>query len=146
MEQVEYDSSIKGINIMSITLTTPLSFTINGVTEQDSIGASTSCVYDFQGMTVSVTYKIGPSVGGNPASLNQGAAAQANGYVLLVTFNVNTGVWSYTYGGQSGGGTLTGVALTSWQNIFIAERNTLEGQVSVTGGLMPGTQVNWTQL
>jgi hypothetical protein len=78
--------------------------------------------------------------------LNQGAAAQANGYVLLVTFNVNTGVWSYTYGGQSGGGTLTGVALTSWQNIFIAERNTLEGQVSVTGGLMPGTQVNWTQL
>jgi hypothetical protein len=131
---------------MSITLTTPVSFTINGVVESDTLGVATSVMYDFQGMAITATYKIGTALTGTPLSLNQGPAALANGYVLIVQFNVNTGVWSYTYGGQSGGGTLTGVALTSWQNIFIAERNTLEGQVSVTGGLMPGTQVNWTQL
>ena len=131
---------------MSITLTAPVTFTINGITENDTIGAATSVLFDFQGMTITATYKIGTALIGSPLSLNQGAAAQANGYVLIVQFNVNTGVWSYNYGGQSGGGTLTGSALTSWQNIFIAERNTLEGQVSVTGGLMAGTQVNWTQL
>ena len=131
---------------MSITLTTPVAFTINGVTEDDTIGAATSVMCDFQGMIITVTYKIGTALIGSPLSLNQGPAALANGYVLIVQFNVNTGVWSYNYSGQSGGGTLTGSALTSWQNIFIAERNTLEGQVSVTGGLMPGTQVNWTQL
>ena len=131
---------------MSITLTTPVSFTINGVVESDTLGVATSVMYDFQGMAITATYKIGTALTGTPLSLNQGPAALANGYVLIVQFNVNTGVWSYTYGGQSGGGTLTGVALTSWQNIFIAERNTLEGQVSVTGGLMPGTEVNWTQL
>jgi hypothetical protein len=131
---------------MSITLTTPVSFTINGIVESDIIGAATSVLFDFQGMNITATYKIGTALTGSPVTLNQGAAAQANGYVLTVQFNVNTGVWSYTYGGQSGGGTLTGAALTSWQNIFIAERNTLEGQVSVAGGLMPGTQVNWTAL
>jgi hypothetical protein len=131
---------------MSITLTTPVSFTINGVVESDTLGVATSVMYDFQGMAITATYKIGTALTGTPLSLNQGPAALANGYVLIVQFNVNTGVWGYTYGGQSGGGTLTGAALTSWQNIFIAERNTLEGQVSVTGGLMPGTQVNWTQL
>ena len=131
---------------MSITLTTPVAFTINGVVESDTIGAATSVMYDFQGMNITATYKIGTALTGSPLSLNQGAAAQANGYVLTVQFNVNTGVWSYTYGTASGGGTLTGAALTSWQNIFIAERNTLEGQVSVSGGLMPGTQVNWTAL
>jgi|HubBroStandDraft_1064217.scaffolds.fasta_scaffold16310_1 hypothetical protein len=131
---------------MSINLTTPLSFTINGVTEDDTIGAATSVYFDFQGMNIVATYKIGTALVGSPIALNQGAAAQANGYVLTVQFNVNTGAWSYTYGTQSGGGTLTGAALTSWQNIFIAERNTLEGQVSVSGGLMPGTIVSWTSL
>jgi hypothetical protein len=131
---------------MSITLTTPVSFTINGVVENDTIGAATSVLYDFQGMNITATYKIGTALTGSPVSLNQGAAAQSNGYVLTVQFNVNTGVWSYTYGTQSGGGTLTGAALTSWQNIFIAERNTLEGQVSVSGGLMPGVQNNWASL
>jgi hypothetical protein len=131
---------------MSITLTTPVAFTINGVTENDTIGAATSVLYDFQGMNITATYKIGTALTGSPITLNQGAAALANSYVLTVQFNVNTGIWTYSYGTQSGGGTLTGAALTSWQNIFIAERNTLEGQVSVTGGLMPGTQVNWTAL
>lgn len=131
---------------MSITLTTPVAFTINGVTEDDTIGAATSVMYDFQGMIIIATYKIGTALVGSPLSLNQGPAALANGYVLTVTFNVNTGVWSYNYGGQSGGGTLIGAALSSWQNLFIAERNTLEGQVAVNGGLMPGTITMWVEL
>ena len=129
---------------MSITLTTPVAFTINGVTENDTIGAATSCVYDFQGMMMTVTYKIGTALTGSPLSLNQGAAALANGYVLIVTFNLNTGAWSYTYGTQSGGGTLTGTPLTTQQNNFIALRNQLEAFVDVVGGLMPGTAVAWT--
>jgi hypothetical protein len=32
------------------------------------------------------------------------------------------------------------------QNTFIANRNTIEADVSVSGGLLPGTQVNWTAL
>jgi hypothetical protein len=131
---------------MSITLTTPVSFTINGVTESDLIGAATSVLYDFQGMTLTVTYKIGPSLSGSPLALNQGAAALANGYVLIVAFNVNTGAWSYTYASASGGGTLTGAALTTQQTNFIALRNQLEGYVNVSGGLMPGTEVSWTTL
>jgi hypothetical protein len=129
---------------MSITLTTPVAFTINGVTENDTIGAATSCLYDFQGMTMTVTYKIGTALTGNPLSLNQGAAALANGYVLIVTFNLNTGAWSYTYGAQSGGGTLTGTPLTTQQTNFIALRNQLEAFVDVVGGLLPGTAVAWT--
>jgi hypothetical protein len=101
-------------------------------------------MYDFQGRTVTVTYKIGTALVSN--SLNQGAAALTNGYQLVVNFNLATGAWSYTYGTQSGGGTLTGTPLTTQQTNFIALRNQLEAFVDVTGGLMPGTQVNWTQV
>lgn len=131
---------------MSITLTTPVSFTINGVGETDLVGAATSCTYDFQGMTMTVVYKIGPSITGSPLTLNQGPAAIANGYVLTVTFNLNTGAWSYTYGTQSGGGTLTGTPLTTQVTNFISLRNQLEAFVDVVGGLMPGTAVPWTTL
>ena len=129
---------------MSITLTTPVAFTIAGVTETDTIGAATGCMYDFQGRTLTVTYKIGTALVSN--SLNQGAAALANGYVLTVNFNMYTGVWSYTYGTQSGGGTLTGSLLTTQQTNFIALRNQLEAFVDVAGGLMPGTDVPWVAL
>jgi hypothetical protein len=129
---------------MSITLTTPVSFTINGVTETDTIGAATSCLYDFQSRALTVTYKIGTALVGN--SLNQGPAALANGYTLTVQFNLSTGAWSYTYGTQSGGGTITGTPLTTQQTNVIALRNQLEAFVDVTGGLLPGTDVPWTQI
>ena len=131
---------------MSITLTTPVSFTIVGVTETDTIGAATSLLQDFQAMTYTAVYKIGTALTGTPLALNQGAAAIANGYVLTVVFNLNTGVWTYTYGPTSGGGTLTGAALTTLQNTFIANRNAIEADVSVSGGLLPGTQNNWASL
>ncbi len=131
---------------MSITLTVPVSFTIAGVTETDTIGAATSLMQDFQAMTYTAVYKIGTALIGTPLALNQGAAAIANGYVLTVVFNLNTGVWTYTYGPTTGGGTLSGASLTALQNTFIAARNAIEADVSVSGGLLPGTQVNWTQL
>lgn len=132
---------------MSITLTTPVAFTINGVTETDTIGALVSIFQDFQAMTQTAVYKLGTSITGNPPTLNQGAAALANNYVLTVVFNINTGVWSYTYASLSGGGTLApGATLTGLQNQFIAARNQAETFVSVAGGLLPGTQVNWVAL
>lgn len=131
---------------MSITLTTPVAFTINGVTETDTIGAAISLMQDFQAMTYTAVYKIGTALNGNPLALNQGPAAAANGYVLTVFFNLNTGVWTYTYGPLSGGGTVSGAQLTALQTTFIANRNTLESYVSVSGGLMPGTIVTWSAL
>lgn len=129
-----------------ITLTTPVAFTINGVNENDTIGACVSVHQDFQAMTLTAVYMIGPAVSGNPPALNQGAAALANGYLLTVTMNLNTGVWSYSYAGITGGGTLVGATLTSQQAQFIAMRNQAEAFVAVAGGLMPGVQTNWTQL
>ena len=132
---------------MSITLTTPVAFTIAGVTETDTIGVCTSITQNFQAFTQTVTYNLGTALVGSPLVLNQGPSALANGYVLTVVFNINTGVWSYTYAGLSGGGTLApGATLTGLQNQFIAARNQAEGFVSVSGGLLPGTQVNWTTL
>jgi hypothetical protein len=132
---------------MSITLTSPVVITIAGITETDTIGALTGLSQDFQGMTQTATYKIGTALIGTPLSLNQGPAALANGYVLVVVFNINTGAWTYTYAGQSGGGVLApGATLTGLQNQFIASRNQAEVFVAVSGGLLPGTQVPWTVL
>lgn len=131
---------------MSITLTTPVSITIAGVTENDTIAAMTSFHQDFQAMTYTAVFKVGTALSGNPLTLNQGPFALANGYVLTVVFNVNTGVWTYTYGGASGGGTLSGAALTTLQNQMIAVRNQGEANVAVSGGLLPGVQANWTVL
>lgn len=131
---------------MSITLTTPVAFTINGLTETDTVGAATSCTYDSQAMSLTVVYSIGPALAGSPQNLVLGPAAAANGYLLTVRFNLNTGAWSYTYGPLAGGGVLTGTILSTQQANFIALRNQLEAFVSVSGGLMAGTQVNWTVL
>src|ERR1700675_939962 len=132
---------------MSITLTTPVAITIAGVTETDTIGALVRIDQDFQAMTQTAVYMLGTALIGSPLALNQGPYALANGYILTVTFNINTGVWSYTYAGTSGGGTLApGATLTGLQAQFIAARNQAEAFVSVSGGLMPGTQVNWAVL
>lgn len=132
---------------MSINLTTPVAITIAGVTENDTIGALSVLHQDFQAMTQTAIYNIGTALAGNPLALNQGPFGIANGYVLTVVFNINTGVFTWIYAGQSGGGTLApGATLTGLQNQFIAQRNQAESFVSVSGGLLPGTQVNWTAL
>jgi hypothetical protein len=132
---------------MSITLTTPVVFTIAGVTENDTVAALTSIYQDFQGMTQTAIYNIGTAISGNPLTLAQGSLAQTNGYNLKVIFNINTGVWTYTYAGNSGGGTLApGATLTGLQTQFIAARNQAEAFVASAGGLLPGTITTWTQL
>ena len=132
---------------MSITLTTPIAFTIAGVTENDTIGALVSIYQDFQAMTQTAVYKLGTALAGTPPTLTVGPASIANGYLLVVVFNVNTGVWTYAYAGQAGGGTLApGATLTGLQTQFMAARNQAETFVAVTGGLLPGTQVPWSAL
>jgi hypothetical protein len=132
---------------MSITLTTPISITIAGVTEVDSIGACTSLTQDFQGMSYIATFKLGTALTGSPLSLNQGPSSIANNYVLTVVFNLNTGVYTWTYANLSGGGTLApGASLTALQTQFIASRNQAEAFVAVAGGLLPGTIVTWAVL
>jgi len=132
---------------MSITLTTPIVLTIAGVTETNTIGALVSIAQDFQAFTQTAIYKLGTALTGSPLSLNQGPFALAHNYVLTVVFNINTGVWTYTYANLSGGGTLApGATLTGLQAQFMASRNQAEAFVAVAGGLLPGTQVPWTQL
>src|ERR1700721_1285719 len=108
---------------MSITLTTPVAFTIAGVTETDTIGALTSIVQDFQGMTQTAIYKLGTALTATPIALTQGPAALANGYLLTVVLNMNTGVYTWSYAGHSGGGTVLTAALTPLQTQFMAARN-----------------------
>ncbi len=72
---------------MSITLTTPVSFTIGGVTENDTIGALTSLTQDFQGNIQTAVYNIGTAIAGTPPALNQGAAAAAIVAQLRATFD-----------------------------------------------------------
>src|ERR1700723_3434761 len=126
---------------MSITLTSPITLTIAGVTETDTIGALTSIYQDFQGMTQTAIYKIGPSIAGSPPFLNQGPFASTNGYSLQVILNMSTGVYTWSYAGNSGGGTVLTAALTPLQTNFMTARNQGEAFVSQAGGLLPGTQV-----
>ncbi len=63
---------------MSITLTTPVAFTIGGVTKTDTIGALVSLRQDFQAMTQTATYHIGPQLAGSPLSLYEGQLALTN--------------------------------------------------------------------
>jgi hypothetical protein len=84
------------------------------------------------------------TVAGNTWAVGQ--VITLNGLTTATWLNGHTGVWTYTYASLSGGGTLAGGTLTTLQNQFIAARNQAEAFVSAGGGLMPGTQVNWTVL
>ena len=77
---------------MSITLTSPVAFTIAGVTENDTIGALSTLHQDFQANTQTATYNIGTALTGSPLALNQGPLSITNGYVLIVIFHIDTGV------------------------------------------------------
>jgi len=128
-----------------ITLTTPIVIEIAGVTENDTIGALVSINQDFQALQQTAVYKLGGSVSGSPPVLNQGAFALANGYYLTVVLNMSTGVYTWTYAGNSGGGTvLPGAILTGLQTNFMAARN--QAEVFVATGLLAGVQTSWTGL
>jgi hypothetical protein len=127
-----------------ITLTTPIVLTIAGVTETDTIGVLTSIYQDFQAMTQTAVYKLGTAIAGSPPALNQGAFAGTNGYLLTVILNMSTGVYTWTYVGNSGGGTVVSATLAGLVTQFITARNQAETFVST--GLLAGTITAWVAL
>jgi hypothetical protein len=137
---------------LSITLTTPYTVSIGGVSvEDDTIGACTSMSVDYLGLIMNYTFKVG-TLTGSPANLNVGPYAQLQGQTISVnvyvgpniTGGLQTGNWYLNGVLQSS--IISGTILSPIITQLIANRNTAEGFVAVSGGLMPGTQVNWTQL
>jgi hypothetical protein len=132
---------------MSIALTSPYSVDINSVlVEDDTTGACTGMTMDFIANVMTYTFKIGVLTGsGASLNLNAGPYAQTNGQTVTVTVNMLTGAWSST-GPTAGSGVIPGSILNPIITQMIANRNTAEGFVAVSGGLMPGTTTAWTQL
>jgi hypothetical protein len=137
---------------MSITLTTPYTVAVNGSTvENDTIGACTSSSMDYLARVMTYTFKIG-SLTGSPANLNVGPYSQnppsqnivVNVYVGPTTSNQTFGQWYLNGVLQST--IISSTILNPIVAQLITDRNNAEGFVSVSGGLMPGTQVPWTQL
>lgn len=119
---------------MSITLTNPYTVSVNGTqVEDDTAGACTGLSIDFLARTYSVTFKMG-TLTGNPPNLNVGPTTGGQ------TF----GQWWLN--GVLQGSIIPAATLNSFVSQILGDRNTAEGFVSVSGGLMPGTQVPWTQL
>ncbi len=128
---------------MSITLTTPFTVTEDGVqVENDTVGACTGYAVDFEGSTMTYFFKIG-TLGGSPSNLIPGSIAATQNQNISVTVNLLTGAWTDNLGA---GGTIPGAILNPILTALIADRNNAEGFMSVSGGLMPGTQVPWTQI
>ena len=137
---------------MSITLTTPYTVSIGGVSvEDDTIGACTSMSVDYLGLIMNYTFKVG-TLTGSPANLNVGPYAQLQGQTISVnvyvgpniTGGLQTGNWYLNGVLQSS--IISGTILSPIITQLIANRNTAEGFVAVSGGLLPGSVTNWTQL
>jgi hypothetical protein len=137
---------------LSITLTTPYTVSIGGVSvEDDTIGACTSMSMDYLGLLMNYTFKVG-TLTGSPANLNVGPYAQLQGQTISVnvyvgpniTGGLQTGNWYLNGVLQSS--IISGTILSPIITQLIANRNTAEGFVAVSGGLLPGSVTNWTQL
>lgn len=135
---------------MSITLTNPYTVSVNGTqVEDDTAGACTGLSIDFLARTYSVTFKMG-TLTGNPPNLNVGPYANAT-QTITTTVYVGPTTGGQTFGqwwlnGVLQGSIIPAATLNSFVSQILGDRNTAEGFVSVSGGLMPGTQVPWTQL
>jgi hypothetical protein len=128
---------------MSIALTTPYTVSIGGTqVEDDTTGGCSAMTLDYLGHIMTYTFKVG-TLTGSPPQLNVGPYAQLQGQSITVTVNLSTGAWSDNIGGM---GTIPGSILNPIITQIIANRNSAEGFVAVSGGLMPGTTTAWTQL
>ena len=126
---------------MSITLTSPYTVSVNGSqVENDTVGACTGMSLDYLANVLTYSFAIG-GLTGSPANLNIGPYAQTNSQNVIVTVQLLTGGWSDNHGHS---GTIPGAILNPIITQLLANRNTAEGFVAVSGGLMPGTQVAWT--
>ena len=136
---------------MSIALTTPYTVAIGGVqVENDTIGACVSSSIDYLARTLTYTFKVG-TLTGSPSNLNVGPYAQLQGQTITVTVYIGTTNATQTTGQWFLNGVLQGSIIPSGTinpiiSTIIADRNTAEGFVAVSGGLMPGTTTAWTQL
>jgi hypothetical protein len=128
---------------MSITLTTPYAVTINGVqVENDTVGACTGYSVDFIANTMTYFFQIG-TLAGSPPNLVAGPIASLQNKFIQVTVNLLTAAWTDNIGGS---GVVPGSILNPIIAAFIADRNSAEAFMAVSGGLMPGTVTPWTAL
>jgi hypothetical protein len=126
---------------MSITLTSPYAISVNGTqVENDTVGACTGMSLDYLASVLTYSFAIGGLLGGN---LNVGPYAQTNNQNVVVTVQLQTGAWSDNHGHS---GVIPGAILNPIVTQLLANRNTAESFMAVSGGLMPGTQVAWTAL
>jgi len=136
---------------MSITLTTPYTVAIGGTqVEDDTAGACVSMSMDYLARVLTYTFKVG-TLTGSPSNLNVGPYAQQQGQIVTVTVYVGPTTATQTFGQWTLNGVLQGSIISSTilnpiVTQLLANRNTAEGFVAVSGGLMPGSTVAWTQL
>lgn len=137
---------------MSITLTTPYSVSINGTqVESDTAGACVSSSVDYLGKIMTYTYKVGTFTA-SPPTFNVGPYSQnppsqnivVSVYVGSTTGNQTFGQWWLN--GNLQPTIIATASLTASTAQLLSNRNTAENFASVSGGLMPGTQVPWTAL
>ncbi len=137
---------------MSIALTTAYVVNINGTQVEDDItGACTSMSMDYLARMMNYTFKIG-TLTGSPLNLNVGPYAQTNGQTISVNVYVGpniagglqTGTWFLN--GVQQAAVIPSGTINPIITQLLANRNTAEGFVAVSGGLLPGVVTNWTQL
>lgn len=137
---------------MSIALTTPYVVNINAIqVEDDTTGACTSMSMDYLARMMNYTFKIG-TLTGSPSNLNVGPYAQTNGQTISVNVYVGpniagglqTGTWFLN--GVQQAAVIPSGTINPIITQLLTNRNTAEGFVAVSGGLLPGVVTNWTQL
>jgi len=127
---------------MTINLTTPIGIAITGpnpVNETDSQAGITLLDVDYNAQIATFTIRQGTA---QVSILNAGVFP---GTVLL-SINMQTGAWTSTDSvnpSNNKSGTFTGAAFTTFVNMMKNLRNTVEGFVAGSSGILPGTQVNW---
>jgi hypothetical protein len=128
---------------MSITLTTPYTISVNGSqVEDDTIGACTGMTVDYIGNVMVYTFSVGTLIG-NPSNLVAGPYAIANNQQITITVQLLTGAWSDNHGHS---GIIPGSILNPIVAQLLANRNSAEGFMAVSGGLMPGVVTAWAAL
>jgi hypothetical protein len=136
---------------MSIALTTPYTVSIGGSqVENDISGDCTSMSMDYLARILTYTFKVG-TLTGSPVNLNVGPYAQLQGQVVTVMVYVGSTNTTQTFGQWWLNGTLQGTIIASATlnpivTQLLANRNTAEGFVAVSGGLLPGTTTAWAAL
>lgn len=128
---------------MSIALTTPFTVSLNGTqVENDTTGACIGYSVDYIGNALIYFFAIG-TLAGSPPNLVAGPQGQIQGKSIQVTVNLLTGAWSDNLGDS---GTIPGSILNPIVAQLLANRNSAEGFMAVSGGLMPGVVTAWAAL